>query len=516
MEKSIGVEIIGHKSKIYAISLLLFVAAIILFVLINICAIYFSFNPAILAYPASHKTNIGASDIPLEYPWGNKSNLTVFVNLENISFEDRKYYVDTILVAMKWWENDGNHNLTYTFNLTMTNNSSDANIIFKWKNTLYGSRNILGHTYINSTGNIEEIKTCDTFNPPFTQCSISILTNLTHEENLKVVKHELGHALGLEHSFNQNDFMLLFLGFNPNYLLNPSEIMFDKEVYNDVCILIYDIIKLEIMTIGILSILLLLVTYSVKHWKLSILISKYEGRISYLKERLMYFIYSKYYVICIFCIVIFAVIAFLLMQTSFVDIGNNLLAEAVGLIFTIILLIIFIDRKEQFEWKIVKESVYKYLGMELDGIFIDILNSCVTVEPSSDDYVDGDIDSYFEKKSEINLIKLKCKDNIDITEYGKTTLLKGGYGNLFITRKNNLKDIVQLYSKSLDPSIINSLMIIQNALHSIDMDIKIKTKKGMLVQSDEDFIDQIKSKFSEIFNEIYVLNSEYDLKKYFN
>lgn len=141
--------------------------------------------------------------------------------------------------------------MIYNVNFSMTNDSNKANIFFRWNDTLYGGKDIRGHTHINSSG--EFVKTCDPYNPPFTQCTITILTNLSDEENLFVIKHELGHALGLRHSFNTSDFFILYLGFNSNYLISRSEIMFDHVLFNLILTQINKLILIEFVGIAIIA-----------------------------------------------------------------------------------------------------------------------------------------------------------------------------------------------------------------------------------------------------------------------
>lgn len=184
-----------------------------------------------------NKVTIGDSNSYLDYPWGNKQKLNIFAGLENVSIDERDYYNYTILLALKWWENDITHNLSYNPNFTLVNNSNDANIIIHWTADMTYNPTDRGYTHINSSGLPSDdplgIETCDTYNTPFKKCTIEIRTNLSYDENYYVIKHELGHALGFKHIFNRSDFLIRYAGFETNYYLSPSEIMFDNRKYND-------------------------------------------------------------------------------------------------------------------------------------------------------------------------------------------------------------------------------------------------------------------------------------------
>jgi len=94
----------------------------------------------------------------------------------------------------------------------------------------------LGYTHINSSGRPNPLgrNVCDTYNPPYSRCIIEIRTNLSYKENLHTVKHELGHALGLNHKFNVMDYYWNGIEDSSNLdLFVDSEVMFTFSIYND-------------------------------------------------------------------------------------------------------------------------------------------------------------------------------------------------------------------------------------------------------------------------------------------
>lgn len=65
-----------------------------------------------------------------------------------------------------------------------------------------------------------------------TRCNISIKRGIGDAEMQKVIKHEIGHAFILTHSFNETDFKVR-TKFGINYLNSPSDIMFDDSVVEE-------------------------------------------------------------------------------------------------------------------------------------------------------------------------------------------------------------------------------------------------------------------------------------------
>lgn len=179
------------------------------------------------------KVNIGDTNDTLIYPWGTTPDIAVFLNLNNISIEDRKIYTQSGLDSMDWWEKDNTYNLSYPVKFKLVNNSEDANIIISWVNTVSSNPTDRGYTHINSSGIRDPLgnKLCDTYNPPYSRCVVEIRTNLSHGDNLHTVKHELGHVLGLHHTFNIMDYYKTGFEEYLNHDFEDSEIMFDFSIF---------------------------------------------------------------------------------------------------------------------------------------------------------------------------------------------------------------------------------------------------------------------------------------------
>ena len=239
-----------------------------------------------------------------------------------------------------------------------------------------------------------------------------------------------------------------------------------------------------------------------------------------IKETLMKLIINHYIAFVIIVLTVLICIAFLFRGTQYDDIATNLVAEGIGVLITVILLLYLLNLKEEFIWKKVKNLVYEQLGGQIGGIYTDISNLCINNEPFLNEGEMDDMDIYFKKKMYLNLKELKNIGKITINDMAKEDLKDGKHGDLFIKRNTYLKDIISLYFKFLDPSIIKSLTIIRESLKSIDMDVNIKKNQNeeeliKWFQTDEDFFNHIKPSMVKIFTEIDSLHDESNLKIYY-
>lgn len=201
-------------------------------------------------------------------------------------------------------------------------------------------------------------------------------------------------------------------------------------------------------------------------------------------------IYDAYFLVVFIFLIPYALFTIWLMQTSLKDIANNLFAGAIDVIITVIFLMIFIDIREQRRWNSVKDSVYESLVDEITGTLKDISNFCKNIDIGNN-----------------RIIFYATED---------TNLLVGGYGDLFLIRKNYLNEIELKYFKFLAPSIINSLIKIQKHLKSLDLEIKIRNRTlgSPYRKTDEEILETIKKLMLDIFREADSLRSEPNLKSY--
>lgn len=248
----------------------------------------------------------------------------------------------------------------------------------------------------------------------------------------------------------------------------------------------------------------------------------YSKKSSEIKETLMNVLINHYMGLVFILMMVFISFTIWLMLTPYDDIATNLFAEGLGILITVTLVNYLLNRKEEYIWKKVKNLIYEKLGKQIDGIYTEISNLCDTQEPSFTEDEMDDYYVYFEKKMYLNLKELKNIDKITINKMDKENLKKGNNVDLFIYRNNYLKDIILLYFKFLDPSIIKSLIIIRDALESIDMDVNImKNQKEeeedfyKWFRNDEEFFNHIKQSMVKIFTEIDSLHEESNLKIYF-
>jgi hypothetical protein len=146
----------------------------------------------------------------VEYPWGATPNLTVYINEENISTGDRVNYRKVLEDVLKWWEGGGNHRLSYNINFTTLNVSGKENISVVWVDLIKTEFDSPGDTNCTDIHGQENCINNNLCRDSLAYCKIRLKKMGSSNPRLQeVAKHEIGHALGFNHTSNPFDIMCL-------------------------------------------------------------------------------------------------------------------------------------------------------------------------------------------------------------------------------------------------------------------------------------------------------------------
>ncbi|WP_238392092.1 matrixin family metalloprotease [Halorussus amylolyticus] len=121
-------------------------------------------------------------------PWGD-SNLTVAVN--NTANDSRNFH-PLVETALDFWANNSTEYVPYSVGYDLEPNASDPDIVVRFVER------------IDSCANVTDAAGCAPFvtaesgvSPPV---SVEVAESYSNESTLLILKHELGHTLGLNHS----------------------------------------------------------------------------------------------------------------------------------------------------------------------------------------------------------------------------------------------------------------------------------------------------------------------------
>lgn len=196
-------------------------------------------------------------------------------------------------------------------------------------------------------------------------------------------------------------------------------------------------------------------------------------------------------------------------QTIGSDLGDNLFAESWGLLFTVLILTMLFELRENIQWQAVKKKVYDRIGAEVYSIFklvvhfIDVSNleELETLMASPKENLMKDF--FFTELEALN-----NKDEIQLDEKGRKILSEGRYAYTFEVRRKHFDEIETKYSKYLEPLLVTSLMEIQNNLQGINSDINelMNARARGYVEIQEFIFGKIPKKMHRIIKEIYKIH----------
>ena len=161
------------------------------------------------------------------------------------------------------------------------------------------------------------------------------------------------------------------------------------------------------------------------------------------------------------------------------ELAANFLAEVFGLLFTVVILFMFLETRELLEWKSVEERVRRRIGSEIEAIFIRLADLCEIAGVGSLGYY---TDEELWKKQKEEAFKTLTSGEIKFNREGRKLWdkekLASSLASYFDSRRAYLSEIEGKYLKFLDSELQASLMDIQDHLKSLNVDLT--TIRGIL------------------------------------
>lgn len=160
-------------------------------------------------------------------------------------------------------------------------------------------------------------------------------------------------------------------------------------------------------------------------------------------------------------------------------VAENLIAEIFGLLFTLVVFIIFFELREKTKWKAVEDKVRRRIGRQIHLIFIELSNLC---EVNS--MVEGVkvFDNEVWQEVEYRQLSDLTSKVPEIGDVGKEFLAdankRRGLASFLDSRRTYLSQIEDKYLKFLDSHLQESLMGIQDYLEGLHLELRVKRRKA--------------------------------------
>lgn len=184
------------------------------------------------------------------------------------------------------------------------------------------------------------------------------------------------------------------------------------------------------------------------------------------------------------------------------NLGINLISESVGILFTIIFVTWLFSLRESRQWKLVKDEVIRRIGIRIHDIcfhFINLIKLSVQTPP------EATVKEY-KKIFLTQLEEANRKEQIELNNLGKQTLLKKEFIKSLKDDCDYLNNVETKYSKFLDPSLTRSLMRIEFMLNAFNRNLRMREKPIFKSISAENFFDLMAILIHEIIREIYKIH----------
>lgn len=181
----------------------------------------------------------------------------------------------------------------------------------------------------------------------------------------------------------------------------------------------------------------------------------------------------------------------------------NFITEIFGLIFTLAFFIVLFESREKLEWKSIGDTVLKRLGREIHGLFVDLANVCKVTRGGG---VPPNVtfNEFFRQLFFIQLEELNKK--VELNALGKKYFSKGALSTLFKERGEYLSELELKYGKFLDPTLVKSLMEIQDNLYHLSIELGLKKSGSTWFVDEEEFFKLVTLRIHRIVQEIYKIH----------
>jgi hypothetical protein len=153
-------------------------------------------------------------------------------------------------------------------------------------------------------------------------------------------------------------------------------------------------------------------------------------------------------------------------QVISLELGENLFAEAWGILFTVLLLTIGIELGERLRWKPLKDRVLGKIGSQIRNIFLDLIPLIETSKDTTLPSKTEELEDKLKRMISRHLKEFREKKEIELSERGKKTLSDKRsidiYIKMFQEDKQSLNELEMKYSNLLkEPQIMKSIINIQ-------------------------------------------------------
>jgi len=226
-----------------------------------------------------------------------------------------------------------------------------------------------------------------------------------------------------------------------------------------------------------------------------------------------------YWLILIIGLIVFICIDVIWIIPNVRDIGVNLLTDAIFSIFAIVFLSWLIKyreylswKREYLSWKPVEHYVFTRISKQIFGIFTELANLCKCTRGGG--VPEGEtLEKFFRRIFSKQLEELDEK--VELNDIGKKYLVKETFASLLEKREQYLNNIEMKYSKFLPPKLVESLMVIQDNLHSLSLNVRTRGKmKSFFGLSDEEYFKLVSAIIQRIIKEIYKIQQLSEIEIY--